>query len=106
MSYISLYLLHSLSPMPQIEFKCKSQPDGPISGNDLCAEVFSENDFTRHKKINAFSAAVNPIKSVPTTNTHPNWKVDPYLEHVMRALNECRQDIDFQGQHQDKSRNT
>ena len=114
MAHLSLYLLHSISPTPQIELKFKSQSEDPVNGSDLCAEVFGENGSTRHKEFKAFFAAVDPIKPTPPTTSHPNWKVDPCLKHMMRVSKECiclgesisvdEQDIGFQGRHQDKQR--
>ena len=54
---------------------------------------------------------INP-KPIPPTNTHPNWKIDPVLKHIMWVSKQCvvlgsnisidEQDIGFQGQHSDK----
>ena len=116
MAHLSIYLLHSISPTPQVELKFKSQLEDPVNGSDLCAEVFGKNGSTRHKEFKAFFAAVNPIKPTPPTTSHPNWKVDPCLKHMMRVSKECiclgenvsvdEQDICFQGQHKDKQRIT
>ena len=116
MAHLSLYLLHSISPAPQVELKFKSQLEDPVNGSDLCAEVFGKKGSTRHKEFKAFFSAVDPIKPTPPTTSHPNWKVDPCLKHMMRVSKQCiclgenisvdEQDIGFQGQHKDKQRIT
>ena len=99
---------------PQIEYKFASKNDDPINGSDLCHSVFGKSGTTRHKEFKAFFSATNPLQSTPPTSTHPNWKIDPCLKHMMRVSKECiclgqiisvdEQDIGFQGQHRDKQR--
>ena len=58
----------------------------------------------------------NTIIPTPSTNTHPNWKVDPCLKHFARVSRECiyigrsiacdKQDIGFKWRHRDKQRVT
>ena len=72
--------------------------------------------MTRHKDFKAFLSGTNPIRPVPPTTSHPNWKVDPLLKHMMRVSKEAivlgqdisvdEQDIGFQGRHSDKQRIT
>ena len=114
MSHLGLYLFHAISPAPQIEFKFKSQAEDPINGSDLCYDVFGNSGVTRHKEFKAFLSGTDPIKPVPPTTSHPNWKVDPLLKHMMRVSKEAivmgqnisvdEQDIGFQGRHSDKQR--
>lgn len=115
MSHLALYLLHSISPSPQVEMKFRSQKEDPVNGSDLCTEVFGGNASTRHKQFKAFFSATNPLKPIPPTDSHPNWKIDPVLKHMMMMISKkCvvlgsnisidEQDIGFQGQHKDKQR--
>ena len=114
MSHLSLYLLHGVSPSPQIDLKFKSQAEDPVNGSDLCWHVFGKNGTTRHKEFKAFFSAADPLKPVPPTTSHPNWKVDALLKHMMRVSKEVvcigqdisvdEQDIGFQGRHRDKQR--
>ena len=114
MSHLGLYLLHSISPSPQIDMKFKSVYEDPVNGSNLCHEVFGKQGVTRHKEFKAFFSATDPIKPIPPTNTHPNWKIGPCLKNMMRVSKDCmmigqnisvdEQDIGFQGQHKDKQR--
>ena len=114
MAHLSLYILHSISPTPQVDFKFKLQGEDPVNENDLCFEVFGKTGITRHKEFKAFFNATDPIKPTLSPSTHPNWKIDPCLKHLMRASKEyiClgekisvdEQDIGFQGMHKDKQR--
>ena len=113
-SHLGLYLLQSISPSPQIEMKFKSTKEDPVNGSDLCVDVFGSNATTRHKEFKVFFSATNPLIPTPPTTTHPNWKIDPVLKHMMRVSKEAmilgksisidEQDIGFQGQHKDKQR--
>ena len=78
MSHLALYLLHSISPLPQVEMKSKSEQKDPMNGSSLCNEVFGNTVLNRHKEFKAFFIATNPIVPIPSTTTHPNWKIDPY----------------------------
>ena len=114
MAHLGLYLLHSVAPSPQIEYKFASKNDDPVNGCNLCHSVFGKSGTTRHKQFKAFFITTNPLQSTPPTSTHPNWKIDPCLKHMMRVSQECvclgqnisvdEQDIGFQGQHRDKQR--
>ena len=114
MSHLSLYMLHGISPSPQVDLKFKCHQDDPVNGSDLCFEVFGKAGVTRHKEFKAFFSATDPIKPTPSPSTHPNWKIDPCLKHMMRVAKECiclgenisidEQDIGFQGMHKDKQR--
>lgn len=116
MSHLSLYLLHAISPSPQINFKFKSEIEDPVNGSTLCHEVFGNGGVTRHKEFKAFFSATDPIVPTPPTSSHPNWKIDPCLKHFVRVSKNCmfigtsiaidEQDIGFQGKHKDKQRVT
>ena len=77
-------------------------------------DVFGSNATTRHKEFKIFFSATDPLLPTPPTTTHPNWKIDPVLKHMMRVSKEViilgksisidEQDIGFQGQHKDKQR--
>ena len=85
-----------------------------MNGSDLCWHVFGKNGTTKHKEFKAFFSAADPRKPVPPTTSHPNWKVDAVLKHMMRVSKEVvcigqdisvdEQDIGFQGRHRDKQR--
>ena len=77
-------------------------------------DVFGTNAATRHKEFKIFFSATDPLLPTPPTTTHPNWKIDPVLKHMMRVSKDAiilgksisidEQDIGFQGQHKDKQR--
>ena len=112
MLHLALYMLHSILPSLQVEMKFKTQKEDPVNGSDLCTEVFGGNASTRHKQFKAFFSATNPLKPTPPTESHPNWKNDPVLKHMMVNSKNCivlgsnisidEQDIGFQGQRRDK----
>ena len=112
MAHLTIQLLHSISPSPQIEMKFKTQKEDPVNGSDLCTEVFGSNASIRHKQFKCFFSATDLLKPIPPTDTHRNWKIDPVLKHTMRVSKQCvvlgsnisidEQDIGFQGQHRDK----
>ena len=78
--------------------------------------VFGKYGVTRNKEFKEFFSATDPIIPTPSTNTHPNWRVDPCLKHFSRVSKECiyigrsigcdKQDIGFQGRHRDKQQVT
>ena len=47
MAHLAIYLLHSISPSPQIEMKFKTQKEDPVNGSDLYTEVFGSNASIR-----------------------------------------------------------
>ena len=116
MSHLALYLLHSISPSPQVEIKFKSNQEDPVNGSSLCNEVFGNTVLNRHKEFKAFFSATNPIVPTPSTTTHPIWNIDPFLKHMIRVSKEfmfigreisCYElDIRFQVQHKDKQQVT
>lgn len=77
--HMGLYILNGLSPSRQISHKFKSQRADPINGSDLCCNSFGPNAERRHKHFRCFFACQNPVLEVPSTKTHPNHKVDPFL---------------------------
>jgi hypothetical protein len=119
MQHIGLYLLQALSPSPQVEMKFHSQKEDPVNGNDLVHTSFGGRpgmSKRRHKHFKAFFASNNPYRPVPSRDTHPNWKVHPFLKHILQVSQEAvfmgrnlscdEQTIGFQGNHKDKQRIT
>ena len=49
MAHLGLYLLHSVAPSPQIEYKFASKNDKPVNASNLCHSVFGKSGTTRHK---------------------------------------------------------
>ena len=94
--------------------KFRPQCEDPVNGSDLCYRVFGINGASRHKEFKAFFACVDPLIPTPPTSTHPNWKIQPLLNHILRVSKDAmfvganisvdEQDIGFQGQHADKMR--
>ena len=66
--------------------------------------------------IQNFFACVIPLLPTPPSTSHPNWKLDPMLKHMMRVakygihidqpISIDEMDISFQGRHKDKQRVT
>ena len=42
MTHLAVYLLHAISPSPQMEMKFKNQTEDPVNGSDLCHRVFGK----------------------------------------------------------------
>ena len=99
--------------------KFKSQQEDPVNGNDFVHSAFggkAGKSARRHKHFKCFFACVNPLYPTPPRETHPNWKVQPLLKHMLDVskkamvmgynLSVDEQTIGFQGQHKDKQRIT
>ena len=119
MKHIGLYLFQGLSPSPQVEMKFYSQSEDPVNGNDFIKEAFGGMTGVsqrRHRHFKSFFTSVDPTIPVPDRDTHPNWKVHPFLKHILdvsqkavfmgRDLSCDEQTIGFQGHHKDKQRIT
>ena len=119
MSHIGLYLLQGLSPSQQVEMKFHSQAGDPVNGNDFVHSSFGgkpSNSKRRHKHFKCFLSSVNPTIQVPNRDTHPNWKIHPFLKHTYQVSQQAvflgrnlscdEQMIVFHGNHKDKQRIT
>ncbi len=42
-SFLGLYVLHGLTPSPQVKMKFKSQLEDPVCSSDICHPVFGKN---------------------------------------------------------------
>ena len=76
--HFALYILHGLSPPPQIEIKFHTQEQDKLNGNDFTANTLSSNPCTttrRHKMFKAFLALQDPRTITPPQDKYPNWKV-------------------------------
>jgi hypothetical protein len=114
--HIGVYILHGLSPSPQLTMKFQSQNVDPVNGNDFVHRSLGPTGLRRHKHFKCFFCVQNPLSIQPPRGTHPNWKVEEFLHEVlvvsMDAWN-CgewisvdEQTIGFQGRHPDKLRIT
>ena len=119
MKHIGLYLFQGLSPSPQVEMKFHPQTEDPVNGNDFICYSFggkTSNSKRRHRHFKSFFTSVNPSLPVPDRNSHPNWKVHPFLKHILQVSKEAaaigknlscdEQTVGFQGHHKDKQRIT
>jgi hypothetical protein len=112
--FIGLLLIHGLNPSPHISYKFRSQEQDPINGNDLVHESFGFNAEKRYKQWKCFFGVQDPRKELPSTKTHPNFKIDPFLYHMQKVSMEAwdmgeiascdEHDVGFTGRHQDKQR--
>ena len=80
--HLSLYIVQGLNPSPQLKMKTKAQCHEPVQGIDLVAEKIGINFERRHKQFKRYFAIQHPYLPVPSQKTHPNWKVDPFLQHL------------------------
>ena len=42
--------------------------------------------YQRHQEFRKYFAVQHPLKPVPSRDTHPNWKVDPFLWHLNKVF--------------------
>ena len=49
MAHLGVYLLHGISPAPQIEMKFNSSLDDHVNGYNMCNKIFGRAGMTRHK---------------------------------------------------------
>ena len=54
------YLLHSISPSPQIEMKFKCHDKNPVNVSDICNRIFGIKGVTRHKEFKDFLRVLTP----------------------------------------------
>ena len=112
--HLAMYMIQGLNPSPQLKMKSKCQSNEPIQGNDLIFRCIGDNFDKRHKQFKRYFAVQHPYLPIPDTNTHPNWKLDPFLKHLnqvfMQAIHlpekiSCdEQTIGFHGSSKHKSR--
>jgi hypothetical protein len=62
----------------------KGQDKGPVNRNDLVNETFGSNAEKRYKQWKCFFGVQDSGKELPSTKTHPNFKIDPFLFHMQR----------------------
>ena len=60
MAHLGVYLLHSISPSPQIEMKFKCHAEDPVNGSDICNRIFGKQGVTRHKEFKALLRVLTP----------------------------------------------
>ena len=116
--HIAVYILHSLSPSPQLAMKFNTQVQDEINGNDFIANSIGPGGRRRHQMFRAFLSFQDPRIPVSskTTKDFPNWKIRPiltwmnyifptaWLLGVAIAIDEMT--MGFQGRHGDKKRIT
>ena len=113
---LSLFIFQGLSPSPQLAMKAKFISEEMVQGNDHIAQVMGKNFDRRHRQFKSYFAVQHPHMPIPSKDTHPNWKVDPFLKHVnqvsMQAMvlpeyiSADEQTIGFHGASEFKSRIT
>ena len=82
MAFIGLLMLNGLQPSMRFEHKFKSQIEDPVAGNDLCARIFGENGSRRWKEFKHCFSLVDPRATAPSKKVSPNYKVQPFLDHM------------------------
>ncbi len=115
--FMHLYMLQGLCPSPRIEYKFKSNVDDPVHGNDWLRRSMKTSQLDRRlREFKCCFAVQDPYHPIPPKKTHPNWKVDPFLEHIQavsmyawslgRDLAGDEQTIGFKGRSEFKKRIT
>ena len=79
-------MIQGLNPSPQLRMKTRHQVIEPLQGNDLICLQIGDNFDKRHKQFKRYLAVQHPYLPVPDTNTHPNWKLDPFLKHLNQVF--------------------
>ncbi len=57
----------------------------PLQGNDLINTCMEFNFERGHGQFQRYFAIQHPYLPVPSTCTYPNWKIDPFLEHINKV---------------------
>ena len=60
MQHLLLYLLHGISPSPQVETKFTNHTIEPVNISSLCNSIFGKGGVMRHKEFKAFFRVANP----------------------------------------------
>ena len=94
--------------------KFNSFQDEPVNGSNMCNKIFGISGVTRHKEFKTFFLCVSSLLPTPPYTSHPNWRLDPLLKHMMwvaengtnigQSISVDEMYIGFQGQHKDKQR--
>ena len=82
--FVGLYVLDGISPSPRFEMKFNTQLEDPANGNDLCHDAFGSNAGKRFKMFKCFFAVQDPRLENKPKKTHPNFKVDPFMLHLLQ----------------------
>jgi len=83
--HLSMYIFQGLNPSPQLVMKSKPQSLEPVQGNDLIYSKVGKNFERRHRQFRRYFACQHPYKPVPKISSHPNWKIDPLMDHLNRV---------------------
>ena len=112
--HLAMYMIQGLNPSPQLKLKAKSQSIEPFQGNDLVYQAIGDNFEKRHKQFKRYFAVQHPYVPVPDSNSHPNWKIDPFLKilnqvfiqavHLPENISCDEQTIAFHGRSKHKVR--
>ena len=77
--HFGVYLLHCLSPSPQVGQKSKPQIFDPVHRKDVVYNALDVNAVCCHRHFRAFFSCRNPLIETPSRESFPNWKVCPIL---------------------------
>ena len=84
--FVGLYVLDGISPSPRFDMKFNTQLEDPANGNDLCQDAFGSNAGERFKMFKCFFAVQDPRLENKPKKTHPNFKVDPFMLHLLQCF--------------------
>ena len=62
--------------------KMKDQTEDPFQGCDEIANVMGKNVKIRAQQFRKWFCVQNPYLPTPPRESHPNWKIDPFLKHI------------------------
>ncbi len=80
--HLAMYIIQGLDPSRQLAIKVKPSSMEPLQCNDLICSRLGSNFERRHHQFRRYFACQHPYKPVPPMSTHPNCKVDPFLQHL------------------------
>ena len=75
--HLGVYIVHGLSPTPELNMKFQSQAEDDIHGNDFVKRCLGPAAVRRHKHFRCFFATQSPL-IIPPPNS-PNWKIEELL---------------------------
>jgi hypothetical protein len=80
--FFGLFILHRLSPLPQIIQKFKPQSSNPVNRNNLIFTTFGKNAEHQMKEFKCYFTVADPIVQPPSKKVCSNWKVQEFLSFL------------------------
>ena len=88
--HLGVYILHGLSPSPEVDMKFQTQSEYDINGNNFLNQCLGTSAVRKYKHFWRFFATQHPMW-MPSTVDSPNWKIDSFLKWIIKlSTKACR----------------